>query len=99
MEIEVLSKDSKSIELRIRGEGHTLLNMLVDELNKDPHVSYAAYSVDHPLIDEARLIIVTDGSVNPFEALKKAVNNLKDLLKDLRVQVIDAIRGAEEKGS
>ncbi|RLE78565.1 MAG: DNA-directed RNA polymerase subunit L [Thermoprotei archaeon] len=84
------------MEAKIRGEGHTLLNMIVDELNRNPHVTYAAYSVDHPLVNEARLIVTTDGSIDPLDALTKASSNLKSFLKELREQFVKVLEGTEE---
>ncbi|MEZ0345434.1 MAG: RpoL/Rpb11 RNA polymerase subunit family protein [Infirmifilum sp.] len=84
VEIENISKDK--LEIKIKGEGHTLLNMLVDELNKNPHVT-ASYRIDHPLLPVAYLQIQTDGSLLPIEALREATTNLKEKMKALREQL------------
>ena len=83
MRIEVVKSAEKELELRIEGEGHTLLNLLVDELNNLENVSFAAYSIDHPLFPVVRLRIVTsEGS--PADALKEAWKRLEEALKALK---------------
>ncbi len=82
--VESLSKDL--LEVKISGEGHTLLNMLVDELNKNPHVM-ASYRVDHPLLGVAHLLIRTDGTITPLEALRIATDSLRNKLAALREQL------------
>ncbi|MGB9708989.1 MAG: RpoL/Rpb11 RNA polymerase subunit family protein [Infirmifilum sp.] len=81
VEVENISKNS--MEVKIRGEGHTILNMLVDELNKNPHVT-ASYKIDHPLLPFAHLLIQTDGTLSPIEALREATSSLKNKLEALR---------------
>lgn len=88
--VEVKSSSQNLLELRISGEGHTLLNMLVDELNRNPHVM-AAYRVDHPLLDVAHLIIQTDGTLSPLDALREGVSSLKSKLFSLREQLREQV--------
>ncbi len=85
MKVEVVKNTDKELELRIEGEGHTLLNFLVDELNNLENVSFAAYSIDHPLSPFARLRIVTrEGS--PADALKEAWKHLEEELEALKLE-------------
>jgi DNA-directed RNA polymerase subunit L len=74
------------LELKIEGEGHTLLNLIVDELNSIPNVE-AAYRVDHPLLKTARLMIRTSGSKSPLDAFREATENIKNKLEELKKQV------------
>lgn len=67
----------------MRGEDHTLLNLVVDELNRDKHVAFAAYRQKHPLTEEYMLTVVTDGGENALEALKAAVARAKTVFEKL----------------
>jgi len=49
------------IEVIVENERHTLLNLIVDELNNDPRVLMASYKVEHPLIGPTKMIIRTKG--------------------------------------
>lgn len=88
LQVEVISHTKAKLEVRLRGEGHTILNMLVDELNSDPRVT-AAYRVEHPLIDVAYLYIATDGNKSPLEALAEAASRLHEKLEALRRQLLE----------
>ncbi len=93
VEVEVVSFTKNKLEVRIRGEGHTLLNMLVDELNSDPGVT-AAYRVEHPLMDVAYLFISTDGSKSPLDALTEAAARLGEKLASLKRQLLESVASA-----
>lgn len=88
--VEVVKFSNNVLELKVRGEGHTLLNLLVDELNRDPRVT-AAYRVEHPLLNIAYFIVKTDGTVNPLDALKEARERLKAKLEAFRKQVLEQV--------
>ncbi|MGB9827818.1 MAG: DNA-directed RNA polymerase subunit L, partial [Thermosphaera sp.] len=49
MEIEVLAKTSNHLAIKIKGEDHTLGNLLMKEALRHPKVAYASYRVPHPL--------------------------------------------------
>ncbi|RZN50439.1 DNA-directed RNA polymerase subunit L [archaeon] len=74
MEIEVLTETETQMELIIHGEGHSLVNLLRSYLEEDEHVTFAAYNIAHPLLDNTRprLEIRTDGTKTPRQALIEA---------------------------
>ncbi|HHN81366.1 MAG TPA: DNA-directed RNA polymerase subunit L [Methanomicrobia archaeon] len=74
MEIEVLTETETQMELIIHGEGHSLVNLLRSYLEEDEHVTFAAYNIAHPLLDNTRprLEIRTDGTKTPRQALVEA---------------------------
>jgi len=85
MKINILSKDKKKIEFEIEGEDHTLCNALKDALWKQPEVEIAAYSIDHPLINKAKMIVsVTKGDAKA--ALLKAVETIKKDAKSISTE-------------
>ena len=97
LRITVLRNEPNRLALRIKGEDHTILNLLVEELNKDRSVVFAAYRLEHPLTSEYNLTIVTDGSKSPFDALAEAAARIKALFEGLRDQWIRATSSTREK--
>jgi len=84
LRVTVLRSEPNRLTLRIVGEDHTLLNLLVEELNKDSSVAFAAYRQEHPLTGEYTLTVVTDGSKTPLQALTEACVRIKELFTELR---------------
>ncbi len=76
MELNVLSKDDRTLVFELKGEGHTFCNVLREALLKDKNVVFAAYRIDHPLISSPVFTVSTDGSKSPEEALREAVNRI-----------------------
>jgi len=92
LQVIVERAEPNRLTLRLGGEDHTILNLIVDELNKDEHVAFAAYRQVHPLTPDYVLTIVTDGSESALEALGAAVERAKavfeKLLEDWRAQTM-----------
>ena len=84
MELEVVRKEDKKLEVVLVGEDHTFANLLRRTLREDEHVTYAAYKVDHPLLDRTRPVIFveTDGKETPKEALIKAARKIKEQINE-----------------
>jgi len=89
LQVEVLTFTKNKLEVKLRGEGHTILNLLVSELNSDPRV-VAAYRVEHPLLDVVYLHVTTEGDLSPLKALEEAVHRLNEKLSSLRSQLLEA---------
>ena len=92
MEIEVLERKKNKLVLKINGGGHTICNVLKDELTNDSNVKIVAYMIDHPLIGVPKMEIETNGKVSPEVAIKKALKNIssdadklkKNIMKELK---------------
>jgi DNA-directed RNA polymerase II subunit RPB11 len=78
MQLEVISRNDEeySIELKIRGEGHSLCVPIRSILFEDEDVEFAGYRIKHPLMPEPSLYIKTNGNKTPIEALKGAIKIL-----------------------
>ena len=76
MEINVIEENKKRMVFEIKGEGHTLANLLEKELWNDKNVTAAGYQVDHPLTGVPKMIVETSGS-EPRKALQNAIKRLK----------------------
>ncbi|MBU7017933.1 MAG: DNA-directed RNA polymerase subunit L [Theionarchaea archaeon] len=84
MELKVVQKEDNKLEVILEGEDHTFANLLRRILREDEHVTYAAYKVDHPLLDRTRPVIFveTDGKETPKEALIEAARKIKEQINE-----------------
>lgn len=80
MDIKVISRTNREIVLEIRGEDHTLGNILMREALRHPDVEYASYRIPHPLRDimEFTLVVKEGADISTV---------LKDVLAKLREQI------------
>jgi len=79
MELTILKKTDKEINIKVAGETHTLLNMLKTALLNNKHVEIATYDIKHPTISEPVLFVRTDGTIDPIDVIKKAS---KEMVKE-----------------
>lgn len=75
MELIILSKTDNELEVELKGETHTLLNLLKDLLIKDERVEIAFYDIKHVSISDPVFYIKTYGS-DPIEVLKDAASKI-----------------------
>lgn len=86
MELNILEESGKRMVFEIKGETHSFCNTLKEALWKIKGVEVATYKVEHPLIGIPKFLIETKG-IEPREALKKAVSDLKKLGKEFKKEV------------
>ena len=88
MKVKKIKSTSNQLELEVIGEDETLLNPIVQVLMRNKDVAYASIIVDHPTSNKRILYIrMNKGSkLNPFDALKNAVEEVRGELKELREQ-------------
>ena len=87
MEVKILEDKKKKLVFELTGEGHTLCNVLRDELWNDKSVTVSAYNISHPLVGIPQFIVETDGKKDPKKALQDAIKRLKKTDADLLKQV------------
>ena len=76
----------------IEGEDHTLGNLLEKVLASMEGVKMAYYEVPHPLENKIIVYIVTDGSVKPREALRKALHEIIAMNEEFRRLYLNVLR-------
>ena len=81
MEFEVLKSEKNLIELEIKGERHTLPNLLKAKLLENPEVSFTAYTMKHPLDNNSRFVLRTKTKA-PAKVLSEACDALEKDLND-----------------
>lgn len=82
MEINILQKTKTKLRLEVKGEDHTLLNLIKKELYNDKSLKYAGYKIAHIHAATPELIIETDGK-DPKKVLLEAVSRIKKINKEL----------------
>jgi DNA-directed RNA polymerase subunit L len=75
MELKIIDKTEDEMHLEIKGETHTLLNMLKSVLLEDARVHTASYDMKHVSISEPILYIKTDGT-DPIIIVREAAETL-----------------------
>ncbi|MFH0875920.1 MAG: DNA-directed RNA polymerase subunit L [archaeon] len=86
MEINILEDKKKRLVFELKGEDHTICNLLREELTNDSAVSVAAYNISHPLIGIPKFIVETNADKEPKKALKDAISRLKKKNDNLKKQ-------------
>ncbi|KAF7671483.1 DNA-directed RNA polymerase subunit L [Astathelohania contejeani] len=69
-----------TIEMKIKGETHTLGNLVVETMLQDKRCTFAAYDVPHPLEDQCTIRI---GAEKNIPVRKLAIDNLKNLCRQI----------------
>lgn len=77
MEVTVLEQAKNRLVLEIKGEGHSLCNILKKELWNDESIITAGYAIEHPQIGVPKFFIETKAGTTPKEALQDAIKRLK----------------------
>jgi DNA-directed RNA polymerase subunit L len=84
MELKLIKKSDKELELEIIGEKQTLLNSLKEKLLQDENVDYAEWIIDHPMISKPRLYLRVNKE-DPLDILKKMLAELRKETKSFRL--------------
>lgn len=86
MELKVLEESGKRMVFELEGESHSFCNALKEALWKVKGVDLASYRIEHPLKGTPKFIIETKG-IEPREALKKAIGELRKIGKEFKKEV------------
>jgi len=76
MEMNVIEEKKNRLVFKVEGVGHTICNIIKNELSKNSNVKAVAYKIDHPLVGVPQMIIETNGKVSPRAAVTKAIDSL-----------------------
>jgi DNA-directed RNA polymerase subunit L len=86
MELNILEESKKRMVFELKGESHSFCNALKEALWKVKGVDIASYRIEHPLVGVPKFLIETKG-IEPREALKKAVTELRKKSKEFKKEV------------
>lgn len=91
MKVKILNESPNKLEIEIADEDHTLGNLLRSRLLKDKKVKHAGYQIVHPLTGGIKLLIQTEGSTKPRDALLKALSEIEDETKEFQQEFKKAV--------
>ena len=77
MKLKILEEKRNRMIVEVKGETHTFCNALKKELWNDSHVKAAGYNIAHPYVGVPTIIVETDGTENPKNALTEAAKRLQ----------------------
>ncbi|MCD6576122.1 MAG: DNA-directed RNA polymerase subunit L [Nanoarchaeota archaeon] len=86
VEIEILEEEKNKLKFKVKGETHTILNLIRNELFNDESIEFAGYKIEHPLVKDAIFTIATSKGT-PKTALKKAIERLQKKLSKLEAEI------------
>ncbi len=86
-------EEENYLEVEIKGEDHTVGNLLRTLLLEDPSVKYAGYRVEHPLVGNLVVAVRTDGSKTPIQAIVEALERAEEKVKEFKEAFMKAERG------
>ena len=73
----------------VRGQDHTLGNVVRHYLLKDRRVRFAGYKKPHPLEERIEIKVHTNGEVKPEKAVQEACLNLSEDLEQLSSEFME----------
>jgi DNA-directed RNA polymerase subunit L len=85
VDIEIVEEDKNKIQFKVKGETHTILNLIRNELFNDDSVEFAGYRIEHPLTGIAIFTVATSKG-SPKTAIKKAIERLQKKLSGLEAE-------------
>lgn len=85
MDVTVLNNDKNTLELEINGSDISFANLLVEKLNSDKSVEFAAVKTDHPVLGNPKIIVKTKKK-DPADVLGEKLEEIKEDLDKFRTQ-------------
>ncbi len=81
MDIEVKKSSANELRFVLKGERHSIPNLLRATLLEDSSVEFAAYTMPHPLGPDAEFIVKTKGK-NAKKAIADALKKMEKQLEE-----------------
>lgn len=91
MDVNILVNDKKTVEFEVVGSDHTIPRLLVEKLNADANVEFAACKQDHPLVGHPKVIVKTKKG-DAINVVVDALEELKDDLSSFKTKFKDAMK-------
>lgn len=79
MKLKIIELEKDKIRITLEGEGHTMVNALVDEILADPEVDVAKYVIKYQFSDPELFVSMKPGSVKePITVIREAAQHMVD---------------------
>jgi DNA-directed RNA polymerase subunit L len=92
VKLKKLKKDVGELKVEVESIGHTMCNLLQQNLLKDENVTLAGYDVPHPLASNSIIFVRTKGNVKPQKILLKAIKETRKLNKQFSKKFEETIK-------
>ncbi len=86
VEIEILEEEKNKLKIKIKGETHTVLNLIRNELFNEDSVEFVGYRIEHPMVKDAIFTVATTKG-NPKTIIKKAIERIQKKLSKLESEI------------
>lgn len=83
MEVKILKEEKGELSFELIGGDRSLPQLLVEKLNADKSVEFAACKVEHPLLANP-IIVVRTTKGKPSEAVIKSLKEIAEELGDFK---------------
>jgi len=98
LEVKILKVSSKELQMEIKGEDYTLLNLLQKTLLENPGVEAAGSRIPHRLLGSAIFTLRVKGDKPPFEVLFEALDRIKSQSAEFRKAFQEGLKAWKSKG-
>ncbi|MDT7889484.1 MAG: RpoL/Rpb11 RNA polymerase subunit family protein [Desulfurococcales archaeon] len=85
--IRIEKKNDRELIFTLTGDQHGIPNLISKLAIKKPYISYASYIVDHPLTSLPKVVIVTDGTKDPLDALLEILEEAKQYALAMKKEI------------
>lgn len=97
MKIKIVKGSERELEVEVDNEDYTLGNLIERELLEDPSVVFAGYKIPHPLKRSLQLVVKTDGTKKPHEALMNAADRAASASREFKQTFEDIVEKYAKK--
>jgi len=97
MEVKILKVSKNELELEIKGETYTLLNLLQKTLLEDKRVEAAGGTIPHRLLETASFHLKVKGGKPVFNILFEALDKIKTETAEFREAFEKAVKDYERE--
>ncbi len=87
MEIKIEEMGKNTVRVKIKGETHTLCNLIRVKAYDTDKVEFIGYSIPHPLLEESEISLKTKENYNPIDTLQETTEYIINELKKLKEKV------------
>ncbi len=80
VDIELKKCSDKELRFYVKDpDKHSIPNLIAKLALRKPGVVYAAYIIDHPLVSDPEVVILTDGSRHPLDVLEEVLREVREM--------------------
>jgi DNA-directed RNA polymerase subunit L len=90
MEVKIMKDDSEELTFELTGADYSLPQLLVEKLNADKSVQFAACKVAHPLVGNP-VVTVRTKKEKPMAVVIRALKEMTGDISDFRKKFSDIV--------